>query len=162
MDINKLENFFKKELTTELKDVLMINDGQNNYELFGKYHISPTSTGYFKVSLKSTYDTYEFANVRNAVTWCIFDNAKRYSEANRIKDLDLKLCSMEVDLAIHKKMAKNTKDTNNKWIYIIKLQEDALKKKMMIREINSYINTSKIIQAQKFSKTKKPGFNHMR
>ncbi len=62
MDINKLENFFKKELTTELKDVLMINDGQNNYELFGKYYISPTSTGYFKVSLKSTHDTYEFAN----------------------------------------------------------------------------------------------------
>ena len=69
---------------------------------------------------------------------------------------------MEVDLAIHKKMVKNTKDSNNKWIYIIKLQEDTLKKKMMLREINSYINTSKTIQAQKFSKTKQPGFSHMR
>ncbi len=162
MDINKLEKFFNRELTSALKDVMIINDGGNNYELFGKYYVSPTPSGYFKVTLKTTHDEYEFANVRNAVTWCIFDNVKKYSDANRIKDLDLKLCSMEVDLAIHKKMVKNTKDTNNKWIYIIKLQEDTLKKKMMLNEMSSYINTSKIIQAQKFSKTKKPGFSHMR
>jgi hypothetical protein len=162
MDINKLEKFFNKELTSELKDVMIINDGDNNYELFGKYYISPMSSGYFKVTVKTSYDTHDFASVKNAVAWCTFDNAKKYSEANRIKDLDLRLCSMEVDLAIHKKMVKNTKDSNNKWIYIIKLQEDTLKKKMMLREINSYINTSKTIQAQKFSKTKQPGFNHMR
>jgi|688.fasta_scaffold16299_15 hypothetical protein len=162
MDINKLEKFFTKELTSELKDVMIINDGGNNYELFGKYFVSPTPSGYFKVSIKTAYEVHEFANVRNAVTWCIFDNAKKYSEANRIKDLDLRLCSMEVDLAIHKKMAKNAKDPSNKWIYLIKLQEDNLKKKMMLNEMSSYINTSKTIQAQKFRKTKKPDFSHMR
>lgn len=162
MDINKLEKFFTKELTTELKDIMIINDGGNNYELFGKYYISPSSAGYFKVTVKSSHDTHDFASVKNAVAWCTFDNVKKYTSANRIKDLDLRLCSMEVDLAVHKKMVKNTKDSNNKWIYIIKLQEDNLKKKMMLKEINSYINTSKTIQAQKFSKTKQPGFNHMR
>lgn len=163
VDVNKkFEKFLERELTGTLKDVIVIADKDGTYELFGKYKIYPTRGGYYKVSIFSTDIVYEFANVKNAVTWCTFDNAKKFHEADRIKDLDLRLCSMEVDIAIHQKMASKAKDMNTKWIYITKYEEDILKKRIMINELKSYINTSKMIQAQKFNKTKGPNFSHMR
>lgn len=158
----KFEKFLERELTGSLKDVIVIADKDGTYELFGKYKIYPVKAGYYKVSIFNTDSVHEFANVKNAVTWCTFDNVKKFHEANRIKDLDLRLCSMEVDIAIHQKMASRSKDINTKWIYITKYEEDILKKRMMLKELNSYINTSKMIQAQKFSKTKGPSFSQMR
>ena len=161
VDTKKFEKFLERELPT-IKDVVVFADDDGTYELFGKYKIYPVRGGYYKVSIYNTDTTHEFANVKNAVTWCTFDNVKKYHEANSIKDLDFRLCSMEVDIAIHQKMASKTKDKNNRWIYITKYEEDVLKKKQMLKELNSYINTSRMIQAQKFNKTKGPTFSHMR
>lgn len=161
VDVKKFEKFFERELSS-IKDIVVFADGDGTYELFGKYKIYPVKGGYYKVNIFNTDTIHEFVNVKNAVTWCTFDNVKKYHEANRIKDLDLRLCSMEVDIAIHQKLANKTKDKNNRWIYITKYEEDVLKKKQMLKELNSYINTSKTIQALKFNKTKGPSFNHMR
>jgi hypothetical protein len=59
-------------------------------------------------------------------------------------------------------MVKNAENIENKWIYIIKLEEDTYKKKMMLTEINSYINTSKMLQANRFSQKKQPVFSRLR
>jgi hypothetical protein len=160
VDIKKFEKFFEREIST-VKDVMILPDADGSYELFGKYKIYPSKGGYYRVSVFSTDTEYEFTNIKNAVTWCTFDNVKKYYEAGRIKDLDLRLCSMEVDIAIHQKLANKTKDKNNRWIYLTKYEEDLLKKKAMLKELNSYINTSKLIQAQKF-KSKGSSFSQMR
>lgn len=160
-DFKKLENFLTQQLSGDLRTILITTDDNGNYQLFGKYVIIPTKGGYYKVVVNAT-EEYEFGTVKHAVAWCTFDQSKKYREAKRIKELDLKLCSMEVDIAIHKKMAKNAKDDSLKCIYITKLQEDGIKKKIMLREINSYINTSKMIQAQRFEQKKQPNFSHLR
>ncbi len=158
---NKFEKFLEREIQA-IKDIVIFADNDGTYELFGKYKIYPIKSGYYKVSIFGTDSVHEFANVKNAVTWCTFDHVKKYYEAGRIKDLDLRLCSMEVDIAIHQKMASKAQDMNTKWIYITKYEEDIRKKRLMVSELKSYINTSKMIQAQRFNKTKGSGFSHMR
>lgn len=160
--IDKLEKFFSEEIN-QLKDIIVLqNEDNDSYLLFGRYQIHKNTNGYFEVSITTTDSSSEFNSLKNAVSWCTFDHAKKYREANRIKDLDLRLCSMEIDLAIHKRMAKTAKTTDSKLLYIIKLQEDNLKKKMMLKELNSYINTSKMLQSQRFNNSNKPTFSHLR
>jgi hypothetical protein len=157
----KFEQFLKRELTDELKSVIVYQEN-GVYELFGKYVITSTNDGYYKVTMKPFADEHLFVTVKNAVTWCTFDIVKQYREANRVKELDLKIASIDFDITIHKRMVTKANDSDNKWIYIIKLQEDALKKKLMLTEINSYINTSKMLQAHRFSQKKQPIFNRLR
>jgi hypothetical protein len=159
----KIDQFLNKELSSELKSLMITTTERGNYELFGKYRIVPTSQGYCKVVLLSPYDhTEEFTSIKNAVTWCIFDSHKKYREANRIKDLDLRLCSKDVDIAVQKRMIKKAKDMDSKWVHIIKLEEDSIKKRAMLEELNSHINISKFLQLQKFKTRKELGFSNLR
>lgn len=157
----KFEQFVKRELTDELKSVIVYQEN-GVYELFGKYIITSTKDGYYKVTMKPFAGEHLFVTIRNAVSWCTFDSARKYYEARRIKELDLRLASIDFDIDIHKRMVKKNGNTEDKWIYIIKLQEDTLKKKLMLTEINSYINTSKTLQAHRFSQKKQPIFNRLR
>lgn len=159
---DKFEKFLQRELTEALTDVIVLADKDGSYELFGKYSIYPLKNGYFKVRVLETEKTHYFSKVRNAVTWCTFDHIQKSYEAKRIKELDSRLSSIEVDIAVHQRMASLTNDINNKWIYINKYKEDMLKKRMMVNELNSHINTSKTIQTQKFSKTKGSSLRQMR
>ena len=162
-DTVKLDQFFIKEFTPQLQRVLIIRTDAGDYELFGKYQISTTKMNNFKVEKNHPYTyTHEFTSMKNAVTWCTFDNANQFREARRIEDLDMRLSSKEVDIAIHKKMVKSAKDTDSKWIYLIKLEEDNTKKRTMLNELHSYINISKMMQERKFEETKHPGFSRLR
>lgn len=159
---NKFDKFLKHELAGSLKDVIIIAEKDGTYILFGKYRITPID-GSFEVTIFHTDTVHEFMNIKNAVAWCTFYNVKKYHEARRIKELDLKLSSMEIDISIQQRMAnKNANDPNMKWVYIVKYQEALRKKKVMLNELLSYINTSKMIQDQLFSKTKGSGFKHNR
>jgi hypothetical protein len=159
---SKFEKFLQREFTDALADVIIFVDKAGAYELFGKYTIYPLKSGNFKVRVLETEKTHMFSNVKNAVAWCTFDHVQKVHEANRIKDLDSRLSSIEVDIAVHQRMSSLANNINNKWIYINKYKEDILKKKMMVNELNSHINTSKMIQAYKFTKTKGPSFKQMR
>lgn len=159
----KLDQFLHRELTEDVKSMLITINEKGNYELFGKYTIVPTNRGYFNVVLVHPYaHTEEFTTIRNAVTWCIFDNHKKYREASRIKELDLRLCSKDMDIAVQKKILKKAKDMNTKWVHIIKLEEHTLRKRQIMEELNSHINTSKFLQLQKFKTKKELGFNKIR
>lgn len=161
-NIDKLENFFKRELSGELKDLMFIAHQPGEYELFGKYILSKTPQGFFKAQSKTTDHAKEFSTMRNAVSWCIFENAKKYRESNRLADLDMRISSKEVDIAIHKRLLKIRQNSNERLLYAIKLEEDTIKKKLMVKELESYINTSKNIQTQKFDKKKQPNFSRFR
>ena len=157
----KLDQFFSREINAELKDVLISCDRFGKYSLFGKYTISPTSDDYYKVTISGSESSYEFASLKHALTWCVFSNSSKQREANKIQLLDMKLCGIDVDLAVHRRKLKLASDAFTKDIYIIKVQEDTIKRKLIVAEINSYINNSRQIQVKKFTSKNKMNFKYL-
>jgi len=147
----KLDQFFDNELRSDLKEVLITRDQGGRHSLFGKYTVVPTRHGIYKVF--SSGVTLEFETIRNAVAWCTLHHAKKYKEAKRIETLDMKLSSIDTDLAVHRHMLSRRAEDESKWIYVVKIQEDKYKKRQILEEIKSYINSSKMIQTSKFNKT---------
>lgn len=152
--VTKLNKFFEEELQSELRDILITKDANGTYSLFGKYSISP-SNGYFKVRSKNLY--VEFSTLKNAFAYVTLHNDQKYREANRIQRLDLRLCSVNVELQVHRNILKNT---DNKLLYMIKIQEETIKKRRIVEEIKSYINSSIRIQAKRFNQSEKPNFKY--
>lgn len=155
----KLARFFEEELASSLGEVVLSKDKLGKYLLFGNYLVVPTNGGFYKVLSTKHEAPLEFSSLKNATSWCVLHNSGNYHGANRIQSLDLKLCSTNIDLAIHKKLAKVASSAFNKEIYTVKLQEDAYKRRIILQEINNYINTSKTIQESNFRK-KDPNFNY--
>jgi hypothetical protein len=156
--VTKLNRFFEEELQSELRDILITKDSNGSYSLFGKYTITPTKNGYYKV--KSNYLYVEFTTIKNALAYVTLHNAKKYTAANRIQHLDLSLCSVNVELQVHRNILKSKVDPANRLIYIIKIQEDTIKKRRIVEEIKSYINSSIQIQSYRFNRSGKPNFKY--
>jgi hypothetical protein len=152
----KLNKFFEDELKSDLKEVLIPKDRIGRYSLFGKYTIVPNKRGCFKVFGKDV--SVEFETIRNAVAWCTLHHSGKIREANRVQFLDLKLSSVYTDLLVHRQLLRKHLELDSKWIYVIKLQEDTIKRKQILDEIKSYINSSKMIQTRKFNRTNQTKF----
>lgn len=150
MDVTKLQNLVTSELASELKEVIFTTDSSGKYYLFQKYVIIKHKTTYKVYSIKSNYKI-EFVSLKNATAWCILDNAGKYTDARRIESLDLKLSSIDVDIAVHKNKIKNYKNNYNILISITKLQQDTFKRRLIISELNNYISNSKRIQDSNFA-----------
>lgn len=153
--VTKLNKFFEEELQSELRDILITKDSNGTYSLFGKYTISPSKHGYFKVKSKNLY--MEFSTLKNALAYVTLHSNEKYREANMIQRLDLRLCSVNVELQVHRNILKNT---DNKLLYMIKIQEETIKRRRIVEEIKSYINSSIRIQAKRFNQSEKPNFKY--
>lgn len=147
----KLNQFFEDELKSDLKEVLITKDQTGRYSLFGKYTVAPTKQGWFKVFSKDI--SVEFETIRNAVAWCTLHHAGKLREAKRVQALDLQLSSVYTDLLVHRQMLRKHLGRDSRWIYVTKLQEDTRKRKQILNEIKSYINSSKMIQNRNFNRT---------
>jgi len=154
--VSKLNKFFDDELNSDLRDILITCDRYGRYTLFGEYSISPTKSGYYRVRGNNT--NIELTNIKNALAYVTLVHAGKYSEANRIQQLDLSLCSVNVDLAAYRNILKNKSDLDSKLIYIIKIQEDSIKRRRIVEEIKSHINSSIRIQERNFNRARKPIF----
>lgn len=160
MDITKLIRLFDAEFNTSLRNVLLSQDNSGKYYLFGKYAI--VNHGYYyKVYCINSGDIVEFSSLKNATAYCVLENAGKRIDARRVMNLDLKLSSIDVDIAIHKNKLKNSTDDFSSRVSIIKLQEDTYKRRVMLAELNDYINTSKKIQDNNF-KSKDCKIKHLR
>ena len=80
----------------------------------------------------------------------MLDKLGKYNLANRVIDLDMSLSSVEVHIAIHSNLFKKSKKTEDKLIYLAKLNQDRLQKKAMIDELNRYIQNSYVWQQKRF------------
>ena len=155
-NINKLAQFFDNQLKSDVKNVIITCDDRSGvYELFGKYVINQDSLGFKVRGVTTGSALYSFSTLKNAGTWCTLQNEGRISDAGRLYYLDSKICSIEFDIAVHKQMLESA-SAQNRLIYRIKLQEDAYRRRVVLKEINSYINSSKRLQDVRFSK--KPKF----
>ena len=141
---NKLENFFNKELTPRLKDLLIVKGEDGSYHLFGKYKITQDANGYYIVcDRKQEGQELRFGSLRHAVTYCVFEKNNRKDYNKRVVELDDKIISLEAAIAMHKKLLTSKKPLGDKLIFLTKLEEEKRKKRKLSEEMDVYIETSK-------------------
>ena len=138
--VYKMHKFFDDELNSDLKEVMITRDKLGRLTVYGEYTIIPDNNGYVKVIGKSL--SLEFTFLKNALAYVTLIHAGKRNEANRIYQLDLRLCSINVDLAVHRNILKKRSDPDSKLLYMIKVQEDTAKKRKIVEEIKSHINSS--------------------
>lgn len=156
----KLAKFIDSGLNSDIREVLVTKESSNKYTLFGKYSIVLNIRGFYSVLSTKTMAIKEFSTLKTATAWCVFDHLGKYSNGQRLENLDLKLSSISTDIAVHKNMVRNTSDLDSRLIYLTKLQEDNHKRRITLQEINFYINSSRELQEQKF-RAKATKFNYL-
>ena len=149
-DWTKLEKILDPNTIKKIKDIIILkNEETGNYEIYGDYTVQKRND--IVCVTKTTSDvTYLFGSVKHAITWIILDKRNKIMEANRILDLDTKLAGVETDIFIHRKLEKKSKDPDDKFLYLTKLQEDKLKKKRLQLEMESQIDSVYSWQIRKF------------
>ena len=80
----------------------------------------------------------------------VLDKIGKYHLADRVINLDMHLSSLEVHISIHSKLFKKAKKTEDKLIYLAKLNQDKLQKSAMSEELSKYIQDSYNWQQKRF------------
>lgn len=150
----KVERFVKDQLTnTRTMNVLLLETDTDSYALFGKYTINKENN-YYVVCTESGDKKRIFNTLKTAVTWCVFKERNRTLECKQIEQIDFKLSSLEVDILQTTKILNNLKDENFKLVFISKIEEDTMKKKLLLIQLNKLINMSKDWQTKRFNDAK--------
>jgi len=143
-------NMNKQDLAKKITDLLIIKQ-DDGYHLFGRYLITKKDNG-FIVNAPIDYEdtTLEFAQLKHAVTWCVFHKNNKYKELSKIAELDEKLDGLQVTINNLKRLAERAK-SEDKLIYLAKLSEDKVKRQIAQKAMNFYIDTSKYWQTKSFA-----------
>ena len=152
----KVQKFLHDQLTTNKKtmDIMLLPVDENSYMLFGEYAIFNKNDWYL-VCVDDNVDTErKFSTLKTAVTWCVFHQRRKILECRKIEHLDSKLDSLEIDLIQKTKVLHNTKNNDIKCIYDTKIEEDNIKKKSLLKQLNYFINISKNWQTNTFNSAK--------
>lgn len=144
----------KRDIVSKIKDLFIVRENDGSYNLFGRYVICPTKIGTYRVIVQEENIELDFSILRYAVTWCVFQKNNKMKEINRIYELDGILSGIDVHIEQHKKLLQKTKDSDDRYIYLAKLQEDKRKKRFIMKELNSYAEQSKYWQTKKFMEHK--------
>jgi hypothetical protein len=154
IDVSKIDKKLDKMISNsefaKLQDVVIFKDTNGTYSLFNKYHIKRKDTTDVVVSLNNGDDVNSFFSMKNAVCWCVLDKIGKYQLADRVINLDMHLSSLEVHISIHSKLFKKAKKTEDKLIYLAKLNQDKLRKTAMSEELSKYIQDSYNWQQKRF------------
>jgi len=149
---DKLQKMIPQTELNSLQDLIIFQDESGDYNLFNKYVIRRQSKSEYVVTMILSDTLHTFNSLKNATAWCIFDKRNKFYEARRILELDNKLGGVDVDILIHQKLFKKAKTEDEQLIYIAKLNEDRIKKKLMTDELDSYTNDSKHWQSNRFER----------
>lgn len=147
--INRVADFFNTRLLNTVGDISIFQNDDGSYELFNRYVVYKKPNGYLVTPIYNS-DEKLFSSLKNAVTWCVFENRKKYQKAQRIEYLDKMITGMDLNIEVHKRLIKKSTDIENKLIYAAKLSDEQNKKKIMLHEMSGYIHESKALQTQKF------------
>lgn len=133
-----------------LQDLIIFQETDGSYQLFNKYVIQKMALSEYKVTVSTSDAACIFTSLKNATAWCIFDKRNKFYETRRILELDTKLVGIEVDILVHLSLFKKAKTSDDQLIYVAKLREDRIRKKMMTEELESYTADSKEWQSRRF------------
>jgi hypothetical protein len=141
----------KSYLAKKIKDIFIVKEYDGSYNLFGTYIIVPKEGGIFKiVTINDPYaPEYEFSSLKYAVTHCVFEKNKKCKETKRLRELDQIIGALDVAIAQHKKLM-NKREIPDKFIYLAKLEEDKIRRKNALKEIDGYTSLSMHLQTKKY------------
>ncbi len=148
--IKRVEKFFSTSYVNNLSKILIFQNENGEYELFNKYLITKENET-FKIHFNSGTSIKLFSSLRHAVTWCVFDNKNKFSQAKRIEYLDKMIAGADVNITIHKRLIDRTNDLEHRLIYVSKLSQEQAKKQQMLEEVQDFILQSKRLQTKKFA-----------
>lgn len=146
-----LEKIVDKNFFLQIKDHVVTQE-DNNYSLFDLYLIT-NYKDYCELKKANSDKSYTFSHIKYAVTWATLDKINKISECNRVLFLDQCLCGIDVNLKIHSKIFKKSKDADTKILFHSKYVEEKLKKKRIINELDLFIHQAKSYQLNKFIST---------
>lgn len=148
--LDKVNNFFDKNLEKSVQNVIILQDEFGNYELFNNYHLTNTNDT-VTVSCKYSHTVKQFSSLPVAVAWCIFDKRNKIYECTRIEYLDQMLLGVKSSILLHEKIITKSNDLENKFISLSKLSQDQHKKQKVLTELKKFIKESKIWQLRQFN-----------
>ena len=147
---DRLERMIPSKEMESLQDLIIFQETDGSYQLFNKYSIQKKTDNEYEVSVLTSDKRLYFNSLKNATAWCIFDKRDKFYETRRIEELDSKLGSLEVDIQIHQKLYRAAKTEDAQLIYVAKLSENRLRKKIMQEELAAYTADSKNWQERRF------------
>ena len=140
----------KQKFYKDIKELFIVQEDDGSYNIFGTYLIAKTGELYYVSYINDPYVLpIEFSNLRYAVTYCVFDKNRKDKETKRLCELDRCIGSLNVNIAQHEKMVKKS-SVPDKFIYVAKLNEEKLKKRKFLQELEQYLSVSKYIQTNKY------------
>jgi hypothetical protein len=148
--LGKISQFLKKEFFNKMTEIAMLQNEDGSYDFFNRYTVYSDKNG-VKVYMKYNSDVKLFSSLKNALTWCIFENRTKYTQARRIEYLDHMIAGIDVNIQVHKNLLKKAKDDEYRLIYAAKLSEEQARRRSMVTEMSSFINESKNWQTRKFA-----------
>lgn len=146
---NTLTKILSKEKLEKLESQLVFQDRDGSYNLFGEYIIEKKPQGYV-LEKKRTFTVLTFSELRHAVTWATFDKLNRVIESNKILDLDRQLSGTSENMKAHDRLCKSAKDLEKKTIYLNKVNEDRVKKRRILSEMEDFVEKAKAWQYKQF------------
>ncbi len=146
---SRFNRIINEKTINNLNDVLILKESLNEYNLFNKYVIEKVDNKIITYN-KNTDVKHDFTSVKNAMAWCILDKRNKFYEANRLLALDRTLKSLEVDIKLHKNLFLKSKEKENKFIYLAKLNEDKVKVSVIKKEIYGFLQEVDRWQRKKF------------
>ena len=152
--IAKLTDFFSKEILHGPGGISIFRNDDGSYQVFNTYTLHNDEFGCV-VNSRTNDKSLLFASAKTAITWCIFEKRNKIQTADRISHLDRMITGIDISIGMHRRLIKKSKDYNSRLIYLAKLTEEQEKRKHMIKELDKYINDSKVWQTKKFAERTK-------
>lgn len=134
---------------SKLTDTVIFQNPDKSVELFGKYKIILVNSMYVATKMH-TFTEIAFYSLKNAVTWATLDRRNRVIDAKKVIELDLLLLGTSENLRIHRHLAKNAKTLESTALFATKVTEDEFKKKLILEELEEFINNSRDWQIKRF------------
>lgn len=122
---------------------------KDDFVVFSRYKISPTSDGYFKLYRHDTL-VHEFTNSRNALAYCILENRARIEEANTLLSQDKRIQRLEVDIDRQSQIIQTTKDADRRELMAMRLTENVAQRGQVKIKLNDTIELAKYYQQKGF------------
>jgi hypothetical protein len=150
---DKIKRFFSKELSKDIQSIMLLEASDGTYLAFGKYSILPIKDCYEVLTIKEPWRTNPvFSNLKIALAWCVYDKYCMVKEANRLPHIDTELSGIQINLAVLQQKLKKTSSTEDKFIYLAKMQESKYKKAQILKELNHHIGITSLWQKEKLNK----------
>jgi len=146
----KLTKIISYKERKNIESISIFEISKNRYSVFGKYYIVKKSKSNIEVKQLNGELVHSFFSMRNAICWCIYDLRGKYMSANRVIALDRNISNEEAQIVVHKGLFNRAKNTDDKLIFLAKLNEEKLKRSQMHSELEDYIAESNFWQQQKF------------